>query len=201
MCFYYRAAADYRVPIIEYHGLSRSYGALFFVKFHRYRSVSVRVKRRQLFLVAVSCHSRYSYRGIRLVKRYPVHVSSGEMFCVQLFFLSDVDSVVFDNLLVYVNVLSRSNAESAPLSYGVANNAAVSAYHVSVLVKKISLWIVLAGVLLHERNIIPVRYKADVLTVRLVRIYKTVFLRYAPRLRLSHLAEREEHMAEFLLRH
>ena len=98
-------------------------------------------------------------------------------------------------------MLSGSNAESAPLSYGVAYNAAVSAYHVSVLVKKISLGVVLAGILLHERNIVPVRYKADVLTVRLVRIYKTVFLRYAPRLCLFHLAEREEYVAELLLRH
>ena len=79
------------------------------------------------------------------------------------------------------------------------HDALVPAEHTAAFIDKVARGAVAACVARDKACVVAVRHKADILTVRLVRVVEALLLRDAARLALVHRAERHACMRELLL--
>ena len=85
------------------------------------------------------------------------------------------------------------------MTKGVRNSTLVPAHHVALQIQIITGRIGLSGVLFQERNIVSVRYKANILTVLFLCVQKALRLCDQPDLCLGKRPEREERVGQLML--
>ena len=90
-------------------------------------------------------------------------------------------------------------AESPALAERVVNDTFVAPQDITLRVHKIAGRTLRAAVALDEAGVVAVRYKADILTVVLLRVFKSAFRGDFSGLGLVLVAERELHVSKLLL--
>ena len=155
----------------------------------------------RLFLLPIS-YFRLAAKAVR--RSYscnPVKISYIKLCSEELLISAKHYLVGLGSDIYYKGRLSECNAKTLTLSYSIMDDALVPAQYISINIYIIAFVIVLSGAKPYHSGIISVRDKADILTVRLSCIDKSVGFGYAAHLGFLKLSQRKLRFAKLLLRH
>ena len=169
------------------------------VEFHPGKAVFFRVYRGCLLKLAVPGFGGDPHGLGQGFEGIPVPILCPQGRGVEALVGTDGDGVAHHILIADIHRLPHGKAQSLALTLCVAGRAPVPAYHLPLKVQKVTLGEGLSGVALQKRAVIPVGNEADVLTVPLPGVDKTVFPGDFPDLRLGQISQRKPDLGKLFL--